>query len=79
MLHKLLLFTDCWYTILQIFSAISIQDIRVGDIIQVKRNEDVPADIALLVTSHNEGIGYVETTNLDGENNLKIRKAIPQT
>ena len=34
-----------------------------------------PADMLLLASTHAEGIAYVETINLDGESNLKIKKA----
>ena len=38
-----------------------------------------PADILLLSTSSDDGICYVETINLDGESNLKIKKALDAT
>jgi phospholipid-translocating ATPase len=50
-------------------------DIRVGDIVRFKRNEAVPADIALLYASNENGVGYIETMALDGETNLKSRQA----
>lgn len=55
------------------------KDIRVGDIVMIKNNESIPADIIVLSTSNPQGICYVETKNLDGETNLKIRQAPPQT
>jgi phospholipid-translocating ATPase len=47
------------------------EDLEVGDIIRLTRDEDVPADIVLLHAGGEEGIAYVETMALDGETNLK--------
>ncbi|KAH6556188.1 hypothetical protein KP509_1Z197900 [Ceratopteris richardii] len=50
------------------------KELRVGDIVKVQNDEFFPADL-LFLFSHNEtGSCYVETTNLDGETNLKIKK-----
>lgn len=38
-----------------------------------------PADLVLLSSTHDDGICYVETINLDGESNLKIKQALDQT
>lgn len=51
------------------------KDVRVGDILLVKNNESIPADLIVLATSDAQRICYVETKNLDGETNLKIRQA----
>lgn len=37
------------------------------------QNEHVPADIIILNTSEQKGFCFVETKNLDGETNLKIK------
>jgi phospholipid-transporting ATPase len=54
-------------------------DIAVGDIVRVESEKPFPADIALLASSEPEGLCYIETANLDGETNLKIKQAIPET
>ena len=51
------------------------RDIRVGDIVLLRNNEMIPADVLILSTSEPEGICFVETKNLDGETNLKIRRS----
>ncbi|OQV25849.1 putative phospholipid-transporting ATPase IA [Hypsibius exemplaris] len=53
--------------------------IQVGDIVQVRNNEEFPSDLVLLASSEPQGICYIETSNLDGETNLKTRLALPET
>lgn len=55
------------------------QDIRVGDLLMLKDGDEVPADCVLLATSRPDGRCYVETMNLDGETNLKIRSVAKST
>jgi phospholipid-transporting ATPase len=47
-----------------------------GDIIQLKCDMEAPADILILASSNKSGIVYVDTMNLDGENNLKERMVL---
>lgn len=54
-------------------------DVKVGDIVRVESEESFPADMVLLASSEPEGLCYIETANLDGETNLKIKQAIPET
>ncbi|KAL1305891.1 hypothetical protein AAFC00_004037 [Neodothiora populina] len=54
-------------------------DIAVGDVVRVESEESFPADLVLLASSEPEGLCYIETANLDGETNLKIKQAIPET
>ena len=54
-------------------------NVAVGDIVRVESEEPFPADIVLLATSEPEGLCYIETANLDGETNLKIKQATPET
>ena len=42
-------------------------------------NEEIPADLIILATSNEDALCYVQTSNLDGETNLKTRFALPAT
>ncbi|KAG9090083.1 hypothetical protein FRC06_001230 [Ceratobasidium sp. 370] len=53
--------------------------LEVGDIVLLRDNDQVPADIIVLATSDPDGLAYVETKNLDGETNLKLRRALKGT
>ncbi|KAL1337923.1 hypothetical protein HN51_032604 [Arachis hypogaea] len=55
------------------------RDLRVGDIVKVEKDEFFPADLILLSSSYDEAICYVETMNLDGETNLKLKQALEET
>lgn len=61
------------------FEDIKWMDLRVGDIVKVEKDEFFPADLILLSSSYDEAICYVETTNLDGETNLKLKQALEVT
>ncbi|KAJ4290410.1 drs2 neo1 protein [Kalmusia sp. IMI 367209] len=50
------------------------QDLNVGDIVKLNRNDAAPADLALLHTSGENNVAYVETMALDGETNLKSKQ-----
>ncbi|CAN6866872.1 unnamed protein product [Brassica oleracea] len=53
--------------------------IRVGEVVKVVSNQTLPCDMVLLATSDPTGVVYVQTTNLDGESNLKTRYAKQET
>ena len=55
------------------------RDVVVGDLVKVKQDEEVPADLVLLASSDAEGQGHTETANLDGETNLKTKFCFSQT
>ena len=52
------------------------KNIQVGDFVRIYNDDQIPADIAVLSTSDPDGACYVETKNLDGETNLKVRQAL---
>ncbi|XP_059377720.1 probable phospholipid-transporting ATPase IA isoform X2 [Carassius carassius] len=51
----------------------------VGDIVKVNGKDFIPADVILLSSSEPQGMCYIETSNLDGETNLKIRQGLQIT
>jgi phospholipid-translocating ATPase len=59
------------------WSKVQWQDLRVGDIVRLRRDENIPADIVLLHATGPNGIAYIETMALDGETNLKSKQACP--
>ncbi|XP_074180726.1 phospholipid-transporting ATPase IA isoform X5 [Rhinolophus sinicus] len=55
------------------------EKVNVGDIVIIKGKEYIPADTVLLSSSEPQAMCYIETSNLDGETNLKIRQGLPIT
>lgn len=53
--------------------------IQVGDIVRVKDNDFLPADMILLNSKNELGVAYMETSSLDGEKNLKPRQCYNET
>ena len=47
------------------------RDVRLGDIVLLRKDEMLPCDILLLWSDNPEGLAMVDTSNLDGETNLK--------
>ncbi|GAB9473483.1 P-type atpase [Globisporangium polare] len=65
------------------FEEVQWRDVKVGDFVKIKNHETLPADVLILSvvpaegarSGGNTGVCYVETKNLDGETNLKLREA----
>lgn len=55
------------------------KDIVVGDLLYLKKGLPFPADLVIISSSEPEGLCYIETSSLDGETNLKIRKSVSAT
>lgn len=55
------------------------RDVVVGDVVKVLRGEEFPADLVFLAAQHDDpelcGMCHVQTAQLDGETNLKLRRA----
>ncbi|KAI1135561.1 phospholipid-translocating P-type ATPase [Hypoxylon sp. FL0543] len=58
-----------------IWTKIQWQDLRVGDVVRLRRDDSVPADIIILHATGHNGVAYIETMALDGETNLKSKQA----
>ncbi|KAG4399776.1 hypothetical protein GLYMA_08G293900v4 [Glycine max] len=65
-------FEDWW-------ESVPWKKLQVGDIVKVKQDAFFPADLLFLASTNADGVCYIETANLDGETNLKIRKALEKT
>ncbi|ROW16574.1 hypothetical protein VPNG_01460 [Cytospora leucostoma] len=59
------------------WTTVAWKELKVGDIIKLSRDEEVPADIALLHADGENGLAYIETMALDGETNLKSKRVLP--
>lgn len=62
-----------------VFDYAKWKDLKVGDVVKVEKDQFFPADLILLSSNFEEAICYVETTNLDGETNLKLKQALEVT
>ena len=59
--------------------SVALGPVQVGEIVRCDKDAFFAADMVLLTSSNPEGVCYVETINLDGESNLKIKQALDET
>lgn len=62
--------------ILHKFVSDKSENIAPGDIVQVLRDQSIPADLLLISVGDNKSVAFVNTMNLDGETNLKEKKQV---
>ncbi|KAG1708907.1 hypothetical protein DVH05_022539 [Phytophthora capsici] len=55
------------------------ESIQVGDLVRIHEREAVPADGIILASSEANGSCFIDTSNLDGEANLKSRESLRAT
>uniref|UniRef100_A0A3P9JDU2 Phospholipid-transporting ATPase n=1 Tax=Oryzias latipes TaxID=8090 RepID=A0A3P9JDU2_ORYLA len=55
------------------------KQVAVGDIVKVTNGQHLPADMVIVSSSEPQAMCYTETSNLDGETNLKIRQGLSVT
>ncbi|KAL3668653.1 hypothetical protein V7S43_005952 [Phytophthora oleae] len=60
------------------FNPTTCQELKVGELVRIGENEEVPADIVLVASGSPNGQCYVMTANLDGEPSLKPRFVQPE-
>ena len=54
------------------------QDVRVGNVVLLTRDQPIPADVLLLHVNEPTGSAFIETKSLDGETNLKTKKPLAE-
>nr|XP_054607155.1 phospholipid-transporting ATPase IB isoform X3 [Nothobranchius furzeri] len=64
--------SGAWHTIIW-------KQVAVGDIVKVTNGQHLPADMVIVSSSEPQAMCYIETSNLDGETNLKIRQGLSLT
>ncbi|PWA79879.1 HAD-like domain-containing protein [Artemisia annua] len=55
------------------------KELRVADVVKIQKDEYFLSDLMLLSSSYEDDICYVETMNLNGEANLKIKHCMKCT
>jgi hypothetical protein len=51
-------------------------NVKIGHYLIIRSDESIPADMVIISTSEPEDVCFVETKNLDGETNLKVKRGM---
>uniref|UniRef100_A0A6I8SAM4 Phospholipid-transporting ATPase n=1 Tax=Xenopus tropicalis TaxID=8364 RepID=A0A6I8SAM4_XENTR len=80
-LHKAFLNNILFLSVLRngAWEIVHWEKVSVGEIVKVTNGEHLPADLISLSSSEPQAMCYIETSNLDGETNLKIRQGLSVT
>uniref|UniRef100_A0A8C1Z8P4 Phospholipid-transporting ATPase n=1 Tax=Cyprinus carpio TaxID=7962 RepID=A0A8C1Z8P4_CYPCA len=65
--------------IIEDYVSILLNGVAVGDLVKVTNGQHLPADMVIVSSSEPQAMCYTETSNLDGETNLKIRQGLSLT
>ena len=65
---------QCFDPDIKNFGETEWQKLKVGNIVKVNEDQFIPVDMVLLYSTGPKGTCYVETKNLDGETNLKLKQ-----
>eukprot|EP01134_Creolimax_fragrantissima_P002754 CFRG2754T1 len=69
------------YTVIRngVSSKIKSKNICAGDLVYLESDDQCPCDMLLVKSSHAKGLCFVQTSNLDGEIDLKTKRAPTET
>lgn len=62
-----------------IFTQTRCDQLKVGQIVLIRKNDPIPCDIIMLSNSSENSTAFIETSTLDGEKTLKPRQAFSKT
>lgn len=61
------------------YTELQSAELLVGDIVEIKGKDRIPADMILLYSEDDQGTVFLKTDQLDGETDWKVRKAVKLT
>ena len=58
------------------FRKVKSMDIKPGDLIRIRCNQEIPSDVVVVETTGDDGVSYINEVNLNGETALKQKKCL---